>query len=464
MSLIKAGLMALLCGLAAGPVCADEAWKTLTPQPSAVVIDSNPMQGFYGWEGPGIVPTATPSPEHYFRVTWAEIEPRAGVYDFSRLDQALAKAGPAGRIAFGVMTMDTCCSQPDGVDVPAYLKDKPAKGFWIDGDASSKARHVFVPDWNDPYFLARWQALWAAIGARYDGDARIAWVDLRGYGNWGEGHLAGANAYHWTQIPYDDPKVNVNGARPGTEASRFAMVDAIANALPNTRLIAMTDDKAVLVHALKLTRALPVGMKRDSWGSLWFASGFTPDTMSAEDKALVLDRWKTAPLVVESYGWTKVFEAGLDGITGQIEAFHVSAIGNGGFNVNAWSQLSKDQQAALIKAGNRAGYRYTPVAVRWRRTAACPLQVAIDWRNDGVAPVYDPWQVELSATGGDAASVPLPAILPGETQTTDSCLNAGEGNLRIRVTDTRNALRAMTLPLAGGDAKTGYDLGHLDSR
>ncbi len=458
------GLAALLCGVGAGQVRAEETWKTLTLQPTGAVIDSNPMQGFYGWEGPGIVPTATPSTEHYFRVTWAEIEPREGVYDFSRLDQALAKAGPAGRIAFGVMTMDTCCSQPDGVDVPSYLKDRPSKGFWIDGDASSKASHVFVPDWNDPFFLTRWQALWAAIGARYDGDARIAWVDLRGYGNWGEGHLAGANAYHWSQIPYNDPKVNVKDAQPGTEASRFAIVDAIANALPNTRLISMTDDKAVLVHALKLTRALPVGMKRDSWGSLWFASGFAPDTMSAEDRAFVLDRWKTAPLVVESYGWTKVFEAGLDGITGQIEAYHVSAIGNGGFNVNTWGQLSKEQQAALIKAGNRAGYRYVPATVRWRSTVSCPLEVAIEWRNDGVAPAYDSWQIEVSATDGDASSVALPMILPGETQTTNSCLKFGRSPLRLRVSDARNSLRVMTLPLAEGDAKTGYSLGRLDSR
>lgn len=454
--------------LTAFPAAAEDAWQSLpAPIDNGAIITTDPLRGFFGFEGGSVAPVARPMTEHYFRVAWAAIEPSQDVYDFAAIDRVLATLGPGERIAFGVMPLDTCCSRPDGLDIPAYLKDRLTKGFWIDADAGSAARHAYVPDWNDPYYLERWRALWTAIGKHYDGDPRVAWVDLRGYGNWGEGHLAGAGAYHWSQIPYDDPKVNTAGARPGTQESRFAIVDAIAAALPHTRLIAMTDDKEVLLHALRLSPA--IGMKRDSWGARWFES-LVPENMNADDRALILDRWKTAPFLVESYGWKLVFEAGYDGIVKQIADYHVSAIGNGNFNVGKWSDLDSDQQTALVRSADISGYRYVPSAVRYRTTAACPLEVDIDWQNHGVAPAYEPWSVRLWLKPAHGPEMPgsttqdLPAILPGETQTSDTCFGpaAGRGGELLVQVASPDGRRTLVLPLDRTDGNNRYGLGAID--
>ncbi len=458
---MKIGFLVALTACAASPVAAQD-W---TPLPisadPAAVIDSNPLQGYLTWHDSTVVPLARPSSEHYFRVSWAELEPREGVYDFAAIDRVIARIGPHDRIAFGVMAVDTCCSSRKGRDVPDYLIDRVAKGFWIAADPGNYGHvdKVYVPDWNDPLYLARWTALWAAIGKHYDGDRRIAWVDVRGYGNWGEGHVAGAGAYHWSQFPYDDPAVNLHGARPGSEASRFAIADAVVTALPHTQLLAMTDDKPVLLHLLRAPTAIPIGMRRDSWGANWFEKGFLPDDMAAEDKALVRERWKTAPFIVENYGWKLVFEAGYDGIVKQIEDWHISALGNGNFSVDHWSQLTPEQQAALTRAGNRSGYRYVPAGIRYRTTAACPVEVAVTWRNDGVAPVYEAWTVSLSA-GSFHGDAPLPRLLPGETGVSTVCLKA-KGHLTLHVTAGDGSGRTLLLPLKGGDGEGGYDLGDL---
>ncbi len=462
-----AGLM-----LMAAPSWAQDGWTTLaTPADNGAVIDTNPMQGFYDWIDAGIVPVSRPATDHYTRFTWAELEPREGVYDFSPLEKALAALGPKGRLAFGVMPMDTCCSQT-GVDVPAYLKDKMARGWWIKADPGNwtHVAETYVPDWNDPYYIERWRQLWQAIGAKYNGDPRIAWVDLRGYGNWGEGHIAGASAYQDTHFPYGDTAANTHGAAPGTLETRLAIADAIADALPDTQLLSMTDDKDMLLHALRRPQRVPIGMRRDSWGSLWFEN-YAQGDLAPEDRALILDRWKTAPFVVESYGWTKVFEAGDDGIVRQIATHHVSAIGNGNFSVHAWSDLSRDHQTALIQSGAVAGYRYLPAAVRVKSSGDCPLDVAIDWRNNGVAPAYDPWRVRLWIKAGGAmkpltvqSEDNLPRLLPGEPQTVVACYSrpgdvaAGRYDLYVQLADPRSP-RTMALPLDGGDGDDRYPLG-----
>lgn len=440
----------------------DNDWHNLTPATDDTVIDANPLQGLIEWHGKAIVPVSRPASEHYFRLPWAVLEPQEGVYDFSTIEQQLTKLKPGERIAFGLMPLDTCCSRT-GVDIPRDLIDRSSKGFWVKADPRSwqPIDRVFVPDWNDPVYIARWRALWAEIGKRYDGDPRIAWVDIRAYGNWGEGHMAGSSVYTWSQIPYGDPTVNLKGAEPGTLETRTALSMAIVDALPHTRLLAMTDDKPVLTHLLRLNTSIPIGMRRDSWGAKWFESGFIPDDLADAEKSLIRERWKTAPLIVESYGWKLVFEAGYDGITRQVEDYHIAAIGNNGFNVQAWTELNPDEQAALVRAAGRTGYHYVPVSIHYRKSdTSCPLQVEIAWRNDGVTPLYEPWTVQLRLDKA-VYNATLPSLLPGDTAASQLCLPqspSAASHLILQVIDQGG--RTMQLPLKGGPGGL-YDLGEI---
>lgn len=447
---------------------AEDGWTVLPPPRGAAPALTNPLSGLYAWYGKAAVPVSPPAIDRYFRVSWADLEPNDGRFDFAILDKALAAAGPTGRIAFGVMPLDTCCSHRNGLDVPADLPSKLPRGFWAKADPGRPGlTQVYVPDWNDPVFIARFTRLFQALGKRYDGDPRIAWIDLRGYGNWGEGHLAGAHAYPDGRLPYADPAVNKHGAQPGTVASRIALIDAIARAFPHTRLVAMTDDKPALLHALSLKTAIPIGMRRDSWGAVMFARNLlTPDLAPAE-RALIENRWKIAPFVVESYGGAKAFEAGADGIVDQVDRLHVSAIGNGNFGGD-WPRLTDRQRQALLSAAVRAGYHMVPVRVAYRRGGACTggVTVAITWENRGVAPTYEPWSVRLRQGSGRAATAPLPPLLPGSAESTAACVPNGTTggappHLRLSVVSPTLPARTMALDIAGNDGDNEYDLGAL---
>lgn len=203
-------------------------------------------------------------------------------------------------------------------------------------------------------------------------------------------------------------------------------------------------------------------MRRDSWGANMFGESLLGD-LTGEDRDLVLNRWQTAPFIVESYGWEKVFEAGLDGIVKQVEDYHISAIGNGNFNVRQWSDLPPEKQNALLRSGDRAGYRYVPVSIQYRRTAACPLELRLSWRNDGVAPAYEPWRVRLRLEANEGVA-DLPQIMPGETIATDTCLGevpAGVYQLQVQIIDPKGSGRTMAMPLKGGDKANLYTLGSV---
>ncbi|MDR3438728.1 hypothetical protein [Telmatospirillum sp.] len=453
-------------------------WREMAlPKAEATPVANNPLKGFYTWYGDDIVPGPAAS-EHYFRLAWADIEPREGEYDFSELERALAKLAPGRRIAFGIMPLNTCCSTHHGLDVPADMPTHLAKSFWIKADPvpGRLGGQTYVPDWNDPHYIEQFAKLYAAIGRHFDGDRRIAWIDVRSYGNWGEGHLGGARGYQSGRIPYDDPSVNIHGATPGTLATRLALADAIAKALPHTRLLAMSDDSEVLVHLLKLPTDIPIGIRRDSWGARQFEMGLLPASLSEGDARLVEERWKTAPFVVESYGASKVFEAGWKGIVEQIESQHVSAIGNGNFNVRRWADLPPGAQAALTRAGVRAGYTYELTGIRYRleSEADCTLAVVLSWQNAGIAPPYEAWRTELWLKPVDAGvrpvgpvTVDLPRLMPvGEAQAKPACFVLPEAyagldmRLWLRVVDATGN-RTMQLPLIDKDALGDYGLGSL---
>lgn len=111
------------------------------------------------------------------------------------------------------------------------------------------------------------------------------------------------------------------------------------------------------------------------------------------------NRWKQAPVVAE-YCYTT---PGLSETSGsglpvfkvaqrQIQTFHVSMLGNG--NMESFSRFSASEQADAILAGKLSGYRLRVGNRTW--TSPVPggvWRVDSEWVNDGVAPIYENWEV-----------------------------------------------------------------------
>ncbi|MFG0317104.1 MAG: beta-galactosidase [Planctomycetota bacterium JB042] len=100
------------------------------------------------------------------RVSWEDVEPQPGVYDFSLVDGQLALAGQHGvRVALAVV---------QGSHTPAWLPIQGAQ--MIQYVFAGQLRTVAVP-W-DPIYLAAWQNLIAALGAKYANDTTISIVHM----------------------------------------------------------------------------------------------------------------------------------------------------------------------------------------------------------------------------------------------------------------------------------------------
>jgi hypothetical protein len=454
---------------------ADEQVLRPSPLPAGVEV-GNPLRGLYTWLDLHTAPTPEPSLDRYKRFPWAQLEPEQGHYDFGAIENELSKLPKGTKFGFRVMALNSTWSWKDGSDVPSYIMAKCPGGFFVPVEPKGPRTpaHLYIPDWNDEFFLQRVDRLLAALGQKYDGDPRIAWVDIGIYGNWGEWHVFGLADYWRGAIPYDDARLNPRRSGPGTPESQKRIVDAHANAFKKTRLLMMTADNGLLPYALRLPLPIPIGLRRDSFGAYHFARDFLPSETPKADRDLVLDRWKSAPFVVESFGPPKAFEVGPAGLVQDVQTYHIAAIGNGG--IGDWDKLSREEQEGFLGAGRRAGYRLRIVAVALSPTVIRGRQVSLrtQWENSGVTPTYDPWKVrfvlrdvhKVEAAATVTSKVDLQNLLPTKEPalvedvfTLTANVAAGKYELRVKISDPRSYDDPLRLAMQGRNSDGSYTLG-----
>jgi Domain of unknown function (DUF4832) len=335
--------------------------------PAYIDINENEIvnsgRGFYRWINQEQAPIECK--DRYNRFNWSVIEPTQGNYDFSKIETEAAFAAAAGgTFGFGVRCVVSGTAQA----YPSYL-DAMMSGWY------SNNKLCWVPDWNDNDFLARVEALISALGAQYNNDARIGYIEIRTYGNWGEWHMSG----------FETP---VLPAIPITTASIQRIIDAWVNAFPDKQIIMMSDNGVGLNYAMNKTGlTYPIGWRRDSWCNNRFVAIKTDD-VAAWNSAK--DRWKVAPVIIESYSSGGVTTSlGLQ----QIIDYHVSAIGNGNFGT--WSSFTEQQQNDLLISAKTSGYRYSinRLVLPENINRGNAFTFSASWSNRGVAPIYRNWNI-----------------------------------------------------------------------
>lgn len=166
------------------------------PKPEKRVV-VNPGKGWVLYGGPfganrDLLPLSSLG---YRRFEWADLEPQEGQFDWSPIEKAAAAWDKEGKqFAFGVMCLSSHTGKKDGYVTPKWVFDAGAAHRVVKLEelkhrmAGTPGTKV-VPDFNDPVFLQKLAAFLSAMGTRFDGDPRIAFIDVRSYGNWGEGHM-----------------------------------------------------------------------------------------------------------------------------------------------------------------------------------------------------------------------------------------------------------------------------------
>jgi hypothetical protein len=394
----------------------------------------NPLRGQYRWLGAEPGPGTATANDVYFRdqVYWGRIEKSDNDWDFSLIDAGLADAASrGGKFGFRVMAYCPGCWMESRTDLP------PVTPPFVPRQADG-----YVPDWSSDTFLAQWRELMAELGRRYGDDPRLGYVDVGGYGSYGEWH--------------------VDTGQRISDAAGLAVVDAVASAFPTKHVLLNTMTPVPFtLKALKAHRNL--GLRTDSLGC--------PDMYSmVPTDARLQQVWRTRPFFSE---WC----TRADPVLGaeQVRRFHVSTLSSGNMPWQAES-LTAPQRSAYARALATAGYRIRLRTVTLPDVFAAGGRITVEtsWVNDGSAPTYDPWRVELDlvhARTGRTTTRSLGEPLAGlvdQARRTDrirtSGLATGRYDVVLRVVDPSGYSAPMHLANAGRSATGAYHVGSVRVR
>ena len=442
---------------------------------------SNPLTGQYLWfpqDHPAGVPRGLLPRDSYARFSWKDLESKARSYDFSLIDRELDAAEErGGRFSFRVMAACTSC----GEDVlPPDLSG--AASSWT---AQAPTGPVRLPDWNDPAFLERWARLMAALGEQYDNDSRLAYIDVGGYGNWGEGH-------NW---PYENRYPGPNGQQQASIESLQTIIRAATSSFRQTftvlnppqvhdrqRGINHEESWTVLGQALRESRRL--GLRNDCLGGAQVQAASaeflaTAQEISVREGTSLLDqplqRWRIAPFVSEWCDNIRPDGHGGSFVQGeqQVRQWHITQVSNGNFQGQIDSYPRK-QREAFLTAQSHAGFSLAVKDARLTRSRGEQVRISAVWRNSGSAPTYDRWSVTYRLVGRESGDpvlgkshIELHTLLGDDDTTTDEVTLQGtdelSGTFRLQVLVDAPNRHLPRMELVGGSRMNdgAYDLGEF---
>ncbi|CAL1518513.1 DUF4832 domain-containing protein [Chitinophaga sp. MM2321] len=374
------------------------------------------------------------------RYYWEQLEPREGEIDFSVIDSAIAKAVRSGQqLNFRVM-----CQNEDMV-LPKWVI----------------AAGVKSPYYDNPVFIEKHINLIKALGAHYDGNPDVCFVDIGSIGQWGEWHID-------PEAP--DPSKIVF---PNDENAK-KIIDAYFQSFKKTPLAALISFKQPFGFAYATSRG--AGWRADCWGDMdslgWnHMKGVYPQAIEG---ANAHDSWKNGPIALETC-WTmdEWHKRGwdIDYILSKALEWHATSVNNGGQDIPAeWYDKVKAFEKKL-------GYRFVlrefsyPSVVK-KETGA---KLHMLWENVGVAPLYNghPLVIRLISAIDSTSSYFIPTDadvkkwLPGNTEVNTIIpvpaeLTAGKYKLEIGIVAHDMTKPAIQLAIAGKTPEGWYQMGQIE--
>lgn len=392
----------------------------------------NPMTGFHDWmsttnQG---TPNFRNNSDFYKRYTWDEFETAMGVYDFSILENDIAAAAERGqKFAFRLRAM-----KGSGNNLPGYLQNYTL-------DSSSCPQYPGAPDWSNPYLINRMEALIQALAQKYDGDARISWMDIGMYGRYGE----------W-----------VGGCAEQSASDHAAYLNIYTANFTKTQLVLKVESPDAIMQAMRKpanTLEQKIGLRSDS-------AGFNNLSFLKNRNHLITwyyshKRWQSAPSIAEFGGLSESNLTASEMFSQakvETQVSHTTTIGNG--NTFSWSTLTDKEQEEFDQVASITGYKYrlNELRINGSLSVCGSFSVTTSWSNLGNAPTYEPWKVYLRLTNETQnhrirlSAIELRKIMPTSNRITGKDqgvlqhdlnlkwpeqLSAGEYNIFLEIVDSR---------------------------
>jgi hypothetical protein len=390
-------LVVLSWAVAAAPGPAAEAVVTVSTEPRAGVL-LNPGKG---WSVGGL-PERQPQEVlelagmGVLRVDWASVEPREGQFEWSILDEFLEAWGRLGRVCnIGVMCANTHGRDPDGYVTPRWVFDAGARMIEIvldpDQATTGTPGRKIAPVFDDPVFLAKFANFLRAFGGRYDGDPRIAVLDIRSYGNWGEAHM----------YPFGVPDIAPEQFRRHVQMHLDAFRQTQLCLSRNAHLGQFGSLRPIFDWAVLEQRVAPRrdGICGNSDGSeTAIGLGIAPGVFELFDSydGVKARGWWEGRKDKTGMGFT-LEECVENGKPTWVD------LGRGG---QSGLRMVRENRALIERLSNRIGYHFHLQSATFGRHASHgALDLELTWVNQGVAPIYIPCAVAVALLDEDGQRV-----------------------------------------------------------
>lgn len=375
-----------------------------------------------------------------FSLAWSVLEPEEGKFlwehpDWEGCINSWIDAG--FKVSLQIRGMDTWGTlYNDGVpqwvfDAGAKYIDEPMElyrnGFTLNFLADASGKPVRYPVYWDEIYLDKVRHLVDAMGERYNGRSEVVSVSIGHMGRWGEMHLSS----HSPLQPWFD----AGFSRETYIAAHKRIIDIYRSAFPDTELV---QEICAPVFAEETGRDLigiddvpeihdylaehRVAIKFNGIGKSWRPG---PDPYLDQDVAGIFDRYADRTKVSCE---NLVTPAGLDSVL----RHHISCWHRGGeteglgilmvdraiplkekriysfltFFPEEFAALTPEMEKELWrKMARRCGYRLVPEAVEHDENG----NLAVTWKNFGIAPCFERLRTELLLPEGRILSRRHPA-------------------------------------------------------
>ncbi|WP_285114321.1 DUF4832 domain-containing protein [Leifsonia sp. fls2-241-R2A-40a] len=395
---------------------------------------SNPLKGFIPYQGSySNFPYTTEWA--YFPVNAAMTGPNA--FNWSQVDSVLNDIASRGHQAAFRFYLDYP-TKPSGV--PQFL---------LNGGLTTHSYNDYgnngvsvSPNYDDSNLRTAMDQFIAALGARYDGDARVGFVQAGLLGFWGE----------WHTYPY-----NGTGGQPNwfaSSATQVAVLNDFVNAFHTTKLEVRQPDSQ--------NASLPIGYHDDSFALETKTSSLGWHFMDNMAAAGATDKWKTQSIggelrpelqscIFSSSGCPVIEASGDNDFSGSVSQTHVSWLLNQYAFQNGYS--AADKSAALAGAQSMGySFRATEALVPTTISAGSSASVGITVSNVGIAPFYYSWPITLALVDSSGTIVKTSTTSwhvsdigsGGSAQFTGTLATSGVATGSYRL------LAQVTNPLSGG--------------
>lgn len=370
----KAGLLAFFCvGMAVWLMFFAKTAMAYDYLPSEEAV-CNPLMGY----APSAeIPDRYPdSSLVYIDITWRELEPEEGVFDWKGIEESnyMDKWRKEGKHA----VLRFICDIPSDEahrDIPDWLYEKTGgAGTAYDMDYG----RGYSPDYRSEVFITCHDRAIRELGKRYGADTFISYIQLGSLGHWGEWH-----------VKYDAGITRI----PGKEI-RWRYIAPYVESFPNARILMRRPFDEVGQYGFGIYNDMAGDAESTQEWLDWIAQGGIYNQTGEACISAVPGIWNRAPIGGEftsSISMEQLLDTGLKETVSLVKKSHTTFLG---------PKIPKYEEEGLSKGSNEIlksmGYRYRISHMELKNAfLGRETQVRLVWHNDGTAPMYWDWPVYL---------------------------------------------------------------------